>query len=267
MQFVLELRRHQQRRVPFVRPPLPILLRRIVAAFRGLVCLIAAALSGASGSLAEAEDRKAGAKSATTPVGDVETFLVAGVDFPRAFSFGDTTLLLIGSGVRKQLRLDMYAIALYGAGDVQSDKDIIERDHPTVIRVELVSNLATKDRFERAVTQSFQKLTAGMPNRLEAEIAAFVGAFVDPFQKTDVFEFVYQPGVGTHVIKNGDVKTTVKGSEFKQALLAIWIGESPIDELLKSDLLAGVKSESLPRADVEEVHVDSAPSRIEAQRD
>lgn len=206
----------------------------------GVISVLAIALIATSAKTLEAQGVETGAKSIPMPANMAETFQVAGATFPKVLTCGDGMLQLVGSGVRKRLRLNMYAVALYCTSHPKSHKDIIELDAPAAVRLELVSNLVSKETFENAVAHGFRNSTNNMPDRLKAEIAQFLNAFVEPFKKTDVFEFAYQPGIGTRVLKNGEVKTTVKGTEFKQALFGIWIGDSPIDEVLKNDLLTNI---------------------------
>ena len=57
------------------------------------------------------------------------------------------------------------------------------------------------------------------------------------FLKNDVFDFIYIPDVGVNTFKNGELKTTVQGLEFKQALFGIWLSEDSVQDDLKLSLL------------------------------
>ena len=65
----------------------------------------------------------------------------------------------------------------------------------------------------------------------------FLSIFETGVEKNDVFEFVYLPGVGTKIFKNGEAAKPIKGFEFKQALFGIWLSDNPIAVKLKSQLL------------------------------
>ncbi|MEX2286881.1 MAG: chalcone isomerase family protein, partial [Planctomycetaceae bacterium] len=222
---------------------------------------LAVALIVIAVNLPEEPDPEIGADSLPKPALTAETLQVAGAAFPKLLALGDGTLQLIGVGVRTQFRLEMYAMALYCATGAQSDRNIIEFDLPAAIRLEIVSNLVSKERFERAVIRGFRNSTFGKPNQLQAELAELLPAFADPLKKKDVFDFVYQPGIGTRVVKNGEVKATVQGAEFKQALFGIWIGEAPIDEALKNQLLASVNAARPSESRKELVPVDAQQSQ------
>jgi len=47
----------------------------------------------------------------------------------------------------------------------------------------------------------------------------------------------YLPAVGTRVTINGSERGVLSGHDFNQALLKIWLGESPVTKSLKRDLL------------------------------
>jgi hypothetical protein len=47
----------------------------------------------------------------------------------------------------------------------------------------------------------------------------------------------YLPGTGTRITVNGEEKITIKGEEFFQAMLRIWIGKKPVDGGLRNAML------------------------------
>jgi len=239
--------------------------RRLLPNRNEIFCVLALALTVTTVNRLKAQEPAEGAVSIPAPAAEV--FQVAGAAFPNVLVHDDLPLPLVGTGVRRRFRLRMYAMALYCANGSYSARNIIEVDRPAAIRVVLVSHLVTRKLFERAFTHGFHKSTIGKPNQLESEIAMFLSAFAEPFQKNDVFEFVYQPGIGTRVVKNGDVITTVKGAEFKQALLGIWIGEAPVDKALKSQLLAGTNAARPSETHRKLIPVDARQSQTDDQDD
>jgi hypothetical protein len=52
-------------------------------------------------------------------------------------------------------------------------------------------------------------------------------AFKDKMKKGDIFELIYVPGEGTHIYRDGVLKTTVEGLDFKGYLFGIWIIDKP----------------------------------------
>ncbi len=62
---------------------------------------------------------------------------------------------------------------------------------------------------------------------------SFIAVFREKINKEDVYEFVYVPGAGTKISKNGKLKTTIQGIDFKKALFGIWLCAKPAQESLK----------------------------------
>ena len=49
----------------------------------------------------------------------------------------------------------------------------------------------------------------------------------------------YLPGAGTRITVDGEEKITIKGDDFFQAMLRIWIGRKPVDGRLRDAMLGG----------------------------
>jgi hypothetical protein len=47
----------------------------------------------------------------------------------------------------------------------------------------------------------------------------------------------YLPGTGTRISINGEEKLVIKGEDFFQAMLRIWIGNKPVDGGLRRAML------------------------------
>jgi len=57
-------------------------------------------------------------------------------------------------------------------------------------------------------------------------------------RKGNVLSFTYLPGVGT-VMRGQGRELTIRGKDFADALLSVWLGPKPIGGALKHQLLAG----------------------------
>jgi hypothetical protein len=47
----------------------------------------------------------------------------------------------------------------------------------------------------------------------------------------------YIPGRGTELALNGEPKGIIEGADFATALFSIWIGQKPIDESFKQQIM------------------------------
>ena len=55
----------------------------------------------------------------------------------------------------------------------------------------------------------------------------------------DRYAITYLPAVGTELSRNGKPLGVIEGVDFARAFFSIWIGESPLNESLKEQLLKG----------------------------
>jgi len=92
--------------------------------------------------------------------------------------------------------------------------------------------------MEDATNEGFQNSTNGNTAPYKEKIDTFIAVFKDNIKIGDVYDMVYIPGEGTKVYKNKELKSTVKGLDFKKVLFGIWLGNKPADKGLK-DLMLG----------------------------
>ncbi|MCP3921675.1 MAG: chalcone isomerase [Desulfobacterales bacterium] len=162
---------------------------------------------------------------------------VSGVDIPEAFKEGGQDLVLNGVGIRSKFFMDIYVGALYLIEKSKDGNAVSNDDKVMNIRLHMVSGLITNEKMTNAVNEGFEKSTKKNTAPVKAEITQFTDVFKEKFAKGDYFDFSYVPGIGTKIYKNGTVKATIKGLEFKKALFGIWFCEDPADDDLKEEML------------------------------
>ena len=165
---------------------------------------------------------------------------VAGVQLPEKLTAQEQTLSLNGTGVRSKFFMDIYAAGLYLTQASKEAKVIIAQDKAMALRLHITSGLLSGEKMENATREGFEKSTNGNTAPIQGTIDEFIANFKDGIQENDVFDFVYSPAAGVSVFKNGQLKSTVKGLPFKQALFGIWLSEDSVQEDLKSGLLGSL---------------------------
>ncbi len=158
---------------------------------------------------------------------------------PNEEMFGDTRLVLNGAGVRTKFFMSMYEAGLYVVEHNSDAPAVVEADEPMAIRLSIVSSLITKEKMQKATREGFKKSMGGNVAPLEKEIDTFIAVFDEGINKGDVYDFVYAPGRGIVVTKNGAEKARIAGLPFKRALFGIWLSEDPVQANLKKALLGG----------------------------
>lgn len=162
---------------------------------------------------------------------------VGKVKLPDAVSAGGSNLVLNGAGIRTKFGIKLYVIGLYLTQKSGNAQTILDADSPMAIRINVISKLITSDKFQETTREGFENSTKGNTAPIKNKIDAFMSAFNEPFKEGDMFELVYVPGKGVDVFKNGALKTTVAGMDFKKALFGIWLGDKPAQKNLKEGML------------------------------
>lgn len=165
---------------------------------------------------------------------------INGVTLPAGIKAGTTDLVLNGGGIRKKLFFKVYTGGLYVTAKSKNAADIIDADKATAFRLTITSGVINSNNFSEAIEEGFGKSMKGNTAPLKAKIDALIATFKsEEIKEGDMFELVYVPGEGVRASKNGKLKTTIAGLDFKKALFGIWLGTDPVDADLKAGLLGG----------------------------
>ena len=158
-------------------------------------------------------------------------------DVPDKQTISDTELVLNGTGVRSKFIYDIYIIGLYLTEPSSNADAIVEADQPMSMRIYIISDLITGERFADYTHEGFVRATNGNLKPIKAEVDTLVESFRANLQKNDVYDLVYIPGSGVEIYRNGKKEDVAPGLEFKQALFGIWLGDKPVNNNLRDELL------------------------------
>lgn len=162
---------------------------------------------------------------------------VSGVDVPDTYSAMGQELQLNGAGTRSKWFMDLYVGGLYVAEKVSDGQAVINADEPQAITLHITSGMITSERMTEATMDGFKSSTDGDLSAIQSEVDQFMSVFQEEIKEGDVFDLVYAPGEGVHVLKNGEQKDTVGDLEFKKALFGIWLSDKPAQKDLKNKML------------------------------
>jgi hypothetical protein len=161
-----------------------------------------------------------------------------GVKFPG--QIGDMKLMGAGVRTRTFLKVKVYAIAFYAAEASVRGKsgaalyqEAVWGDFPKQIVLHFVRDVTT-EQVQAAFRESL--VLAGAD---KAKIEAFVGHFGET-KEGQRYVLKWAPGGVIEATINGVVKPPVADKPFAGAVFAIWLGDRPIQEDIKKDLVARV---------------------------
>ncbi|MGK5092062.1 chalcone isomerase family protein [Deltaproteobacteria bacterium TL4] len=169
------------------------------------------------------------------PLGYAKT--IEGVKLPDTLKSGDIQLVLNGGGKRSKFFMKLYVAGLYLQQKSSEAQKIINDNQPMAIRLHITSGLITSDKMEKATRDGFRNATDGKDGSLKTEIDSFMEVFKEKINENDAFDLIYNPNAGTEIYKNGTLKNTIKGMDFKKAVFGIWLSEDPADGDLKDGML------------------------------
>ncbi len=161
-----------------------------------------------------------------------------GVEFPAKMKINDQVVKYNGAGLREKYFFDLYVSALYlpeKSGDAQK---VVDMDKESCIRIKLVSDKVTRDKFVETVKDGFGTSTEGKAT--DAQIKEFMGYFNKEFKSGDDIILIYKPKKGVQIYMNGNELGGTSGLEFKKALWGIWFGKEPADKGLKKAMLGNI---------------------------
>ncbi len=164
---------------------------------------------------------------------------IGGVKVSEVMPAGDSSLLLNGAGIRKKtfLRIKVYAGGLYLLRKSSDPASIIKADAPMAVKMIFIYNGVSPKKLTHAWNEGFA--ASGCSVSSAAAIKQFNSFFTEEAGRGDFYDLVYLPGVGVTVSRNGLLKGTIAGLDFKKALFSIWLGENPADLGLKKSMLGG----------------------------
>lgn len=165
---------------------------------------------------------------------------VAGVKYPAAVQVGGGTLQLNGAGIRHRFVVKVYTAGLYLQGKAATPEAVLAAAGPKRLHVVMLREIDAND-LGRLFTRGMQdnapreEFAKSIPGTLRM---ADIFSSRKKLKAGDSFGVDWVPGQGTTVLVNGQPQgDAIREPEFFNALLRIWLGNSPADALLKDALL------------------------------
>jgi hypothetical protein len=162
---------------------------------------------------------------------------VAGVRMPDTITVEGKTLKLNGMGLRKKVVFKVYVAGLYLETPSTSGPAVITSDQVKRMQLSVLRSLKASQVTE-AIEEGFEKNSKAQMGALKERLGKF-GAMISDVVEGDQILMTYVPGKGTSVSVKGAEKGVIEGKDFAGALLAVWLGNNPVQEDLKKALLGG----------------------------
>lgn len=177
------------------------------------------------------------ALSVTAPA---QAAALEGAQFDDAVKLAGRELRLNGLGLRAVYVIKGYVAGLYLAERADTPQAVMQTKGPKRLQIRMLREARPED-FNKSLVSGMRR------NASEAELHALAER-IDQLEriiestggvkKGDVIDLDFVPERGMTLAMNGSVRgAAIAGADFYNALLAIFVGEHPVDAKLKRGLL------------------------------
>ena len=157
-----------------------------------------------------------------------------GVKMPDEVTVDGKALKLNGMGLRVKIIVSVYVAGLYVENTSKDAATILKADEGRRVDMKMLRDLDQKTIVE-AIRTGFDKNSAAQLPALKERLDTFC-ALIPSLKEGQTLTLSYTPGKGTSVAGAGSA-TVVPGKDFADALFAVWLGKSPVDDGLKKGML------------------------------
>jgi hypothetical protein len=160
---------------------------------------------------------------------------IADVKFEKQYTATGNDLELKGVGLLRYLGLfKVYAGAFYLEEGTPINEALADRAKR--IEVEYLRSFKGEEFGPATVEMMKKNVDKATIERLRQQIDHHNSLYED-VGPGDRYALTYIPGKGTELALNGKPKGVVEGADFATALFSIWIGQEPIDETFKRQIM------------------------------
>lgn len=159
------------------------------------------------------------------------------INVPEEVALAGKDISLNGVGMRTKFFFDIYVGALYLESAVKTREDVLSQKGPKRVFMHFVYDEVASEKLVAGWNDGFEGNLSDEQLRALAERIKAFNAMFDTAHAGDEVMLDYLPEQGTRVTIKGEVKGVIKGKDFNDALLNIWLGDQPADDDLKEAML------------------------------
>lgn len=169
---------------------------------------------------------------------------VDGAKYADRMSVSGKQLVLNGAGVRVKFGLKIYAAGLYLQESKNTVDGVMKADGTRRVRLVMLRDLSSDDLGTAFMVALNNNVSEADKGKLVTQISKYGEMFgqVGMLKKGDIIDTDWIPGVGNQCYLNGKkIGPTLPDILFYNSVLSIWLGNKPVDSILKTKLLEAAK--------------------------
>lgn len=160
---------------------------------------------------------------------------VGGVQLEPAVTVNSHTLKLNGYGIRKKFFVKVYVGSLYAEKRLTTPAEALRDGGSKLIRMNFLHSRVEKEKIVEAFREGFANNSPDMAG--SAEVKKFLSLFTADFNRGDVVDLALGADGTVTARHNNRSLGTIPSGRLARAVLAIYLGEKPADEALKTGML------------------------------
>ncbi len=160
---------------------------------------------------------------------------LAGVTLDKTVTVHNKTLTLNGAGIRKKFFVKVYIGALYATRHLSSGQAALQDDGDKLIRMRFLYSRVEKQKIVNAFAEGLSENSPAVAGSQESK--RFLGLFRKDFVKGDTVDLFLGSDGTVSASHNGSLLGSLRSPALAKAVLAIYLGEHPADDDLKSGML------------------------------
>jgi len=178
---------------------------------------------------------------------------IEGVRFAERLSVEGAELRLLGTGLlRYRVFIKGYVAAFYMAESTarplnEAGEAVVGEasgagvlgDVPRRLEIEYFWPIPA-EKFAEATRKGIAQNTDPAGFAVLRDRIDRISSLYEDVEPGDRYVITYVPGLGTELSRNGRSLGVVEGADFSAAMFAIWVGDRPVDESLREQLLASL---------------------------
>ena len=160
---------------------------------------------------------------------------VGGVKVPDTMTAGGKDLKLNGAGIRKKAIFKVYVAGLYVETPAKDASALLASSQAKSMHLWMLRDIKGAN-VSGAIADGFQLNSKAALPQLQPRLDQLAKMIPD-LQEGDQMSLSWVPDKGTVVNVRGTDVGTIEGRDFADALFAVWLGPSPVQDDLKQALL------------------------------
>lgn len=165
--------------------------------------------------------------------------MLADVEIVERVELPDTQqiLLLNGAGIRSKMFFDIYVAALYLPEHLSDPARIQDPQLPKRLSMHFVYSEVSRKKMNAGWQSGFEdNSTKQQMSAMQPALDKFKSMFRD-MKAGDVVLLDFLPAEGVQLSINQKFIGSIEGGDFSATLLRVWLGDEPVTDSLKRDLL------------------------------